>query len=90
MKPALSRSEFAGLSAVKVDCEQYRLRTFVELLERDGEIETVDDKIEVGVIFQRAASQDGSGQDRQAAAARHVLAAPRDEDLTMGREQTSW
>ena len=42
---------------------------------------------EVGVVFQRAASQDGSRQDQQASAARHVLAKPRDEDLRWARNR---
>jgi UbiD family decarboxylase len=47
MKSALGRSEFAVPSAWNVDCEQFRLRKFVELLGREGELEIVDDKIDL-------------------------------------------
>jgi 2,5-furandicarboxylate decarboxylase 1 len=47
MKPALGRSEFVVPSASDVDCERFRLRKFVELLGREGELEIVDDRIDL-------------------------------------------
>ena len=53
MSLALSKTASSAPSATNVDCEQFRLRKFVELLGREGELETVDKKVDLVDIGSR-------------------------------------
>jgi UbiD family decarboxylase len=49
----LGKAEFAVLHTTPVDCEQFRLRKFVDLLAQAGELQTVEEKIDLVEIGAR-------------------------------------